>query len=52
MKLSIDKLRNGIVTRGVLLDIPRLKGTALSQNGTPVFQEDIEAWEKKAGVKV
>ena len=52
MKLSIDKLRNGIVTRGVLLDIARLKGLPYLEPGTPVFQEDIEAWEKKAGVKV
>ena len=51
-KLSIDKLRNGIVTRGVLLDIARLKNLPYLEPGTPVFIEDIEAWEKKAGVKV
>jgi len=51
-KLSIDNLKSGIVTRGVLIDIPRLKGLPYLEPGTPVFQEDIEAWEKQAGVKV
>ena len=51
-KLGIHNLKNGIVTRGVLLDIPRLKGLPYLEPGTPVFQEDIEAWEKKANVKV
>ena len=52
LKLGIENLRNGIVTRGVLIDIPRLKGLPWLEPGTPVFIEDIEAWEKKAGVKV
>ena len=51
-ELSIDKLKNGIVTRGILIDIPRLKNLPYLEPGTPVFIEDLEAWEKKAGVKV
>lgn len=51
-KLGVQNLKGGIVTRGVLLDIARLKGVPYLEPGTPVFQEDIEAWEKKAGVKV
>lgn len=51
-KLGIDNLKNGIVTRGILLDIPRLRNLPYLEPGTPVFVEDIEAWEKKAGVKV
>ena len=51
-RLSIEALKNGVVTRGILLDIPRLKGVPWLEPGTPVFVEDIEAWEKKAGVKV
>src|SRR5580765_8456637 len=51
-KLGIDNLKQGIVTRGVLLDIPRLKNLPYLEPGTPVFVEDIEAWEKKANVKV
>jgi len=51
-KLSIDNLKQGIVTRGVLLDIPRLKGVPYLEPGTAVYQEDVEAWEKQARVKV
>jgi len=51
-KSGIQGLKNGIVTRGILIDIPRLKGLPYLEPGTPVFPEDVEAWEKKAGVKV
>jgi kynurenine formamidase len=51
-KLGIDTLKQGIVTRGILLDMPRLKGVPFLEPGTAVYQEDVEAWEKKAGVKV
>lgn len=51
-KLGIDNLKQGIITRGVLVDIPRLKGVEYLEPGTAVYQEDVEAWEKKAGVKI
>jgi kynurenine formamidase len=51
-KLGIDNLKNGIVTRGILLDIPRLKGVEYLEPSTAVYVEDLEAWEKKAGVKI
>jgi len=51
-QLGIQNLKNGVVTRGVLIDIPRLKNLPYLEPGTPVFIEDLEAWEKKAGVKV
>jgi kynurenine formamidase len=51
-KLSIDTLKQGVITRGILLDIPRLKGVPYLEPGTPVYQEDVEAWEKQARVKV
>jgi kynurenine formamidase len=51
-KLGIEHLKNGIVTRAILFDIPRLKGVEYLEPGTPVYVEDLEAWEKKAGVKV
>jgi kynurenine formamidase len=51
-KLSIDTLKQGVITRGILIDIPRLKELPYLEPGTAVFQEDVEAWEKKAGVKV
>ena len=51
-KGSILDVKNGILTRGVLFDIPRLKGVEYLEPGTRVFPEDLEAWEKKAGVKI
>ncbi len=51
-KLGINNLKDGIVTRGVLIDIPRLRNLPYLDGGTHVYREDIEAWEKQAGVKV
>src|SRR5216684_3834475 len=51
-KNSIHNVKNGIFTRGILIDIPRLKGVAYLEPGTPIYVEDLEAWEKQAGVKV
>lgn len=51
-KASIASIGEGIFTRGILMDIPRLKGEPWLEPGTPVTIEDLEAWEKKAGLKV
>ena len=51
-KNSIINFKDGILTRGILIDIPRLKGVPYLEPGTPIYVEDIEAWEKKAGVRV
>src|ERR1700674_1125436 len=52
MKNDITAYQNGIVTRGILVDIPRLKGVPYLEPGTPIYVEDMEAWEKKTGVKI
>ncbi len=44
--------RDGIVTRAVLYDMPQLKGVDWIEPGTPITRADLEAWEKKSGVKV
>jgi len=51
-KLGIQNLKAGLVTRGVLVDIPRLRNLPYLEPGTAIYVEDLEAWEKKAGVKV
>src|SRR5262249_18392139 len=51
-KLGIDNLKQGIVSRGILIDAPRLKGVEFLEPGTPIYAEDVDAWEKKAGVKI
>ena len=50
--VGIDNLGTGILTRGVLMDIPRLKGKPWLEPGEAVYVEDLEAWEKMAGIKV
>ena len=50
-KNSIMTMKNGIVTRGVLYDIPRLKGVPWLEPGTRITVEDLEAWEELTGVR-
>ena len=51
-KLGIQNLKSGIVTRGVLVDIPRLRNLPYLEPGTAIYVEDLEAWEKKSGVTI
>lgn len=51
-KLGVQNLRNGLVTRGVLIDLPRLKNVEYLEPGTPIFTEDLDAWEKQTGVRI
>ena len=48
---AVLTMKDGIVTRGVLYDIPRLKGVDYLQPGYRVTVADLEAWEAMAGVK-
>ncbi|HIF21053.1 MAG TPA: cyclase family protein [Gemmatimonadetes bacterium] len=52
VKLGITNVKQGIVTRGILMDIARLKGVEYLEPGTPIYVEDLEAWEAEAGVRV
>jgi kynurenine formamidase len=51
-KLAITQVKNGIFTKGVLMDIPRLKGVDYLEPGTAIYPEDLAAWEKKAGITI
>ncbi len=48
---SIDAVRSGVVTRGVLLDIARLKGLPWLEPGEPILPNDLEEAEKLAGLR-
>ena len=50
--LPITELRDGIVTRGVLLDVAAAKGVDWMEPGEGVFPEDLEAAEERQGVRV
>ena len=49
---AIDILRDGLVGRGVLLDIPRLRGIPWLEPGEDVFPADLEAAEREQGIRV
>jgi kynurenine formamidase len=51
-KLGIHHLRSGVVTRGVLVDIPAVRGVEALVPGEPIFPEDLEAAENATGVKI
>ncbi len=51
-KNSIINFKNGIITRGVLMDMARHKGVDYLEPGDAIYPEDLDAWEKKARVKV
>ena len=50
--LSVLNLKQGIFTRGVLVDLPRLKHVKYLEPGTAIYAEDLEAWEKMTGVRI
>jgi kynurenine formamidase len=50
-KGSVMNWRDGVFTRAVLYDIAQLKGVDWVEPGTPITRADLEAWEKKSGVK-
>jgi kynurenine formamidase len=49
---SIEVLKDGLVGRGVLLDIPRLRDVPWLEPGEHVFREDLEEAEHAQGVTV
>ena len=51
-RMGTAVLKDGLVTKGVLVDMPRLKGVPYLAPGTKLYAEDIEAWEQQAGVRL
>ena len=51
-KLAIDNLAHGIVTRGIVIDIPHMRGLKVLPPETSVTVADIEAFEKMAKLKI
>ncbi len=50
--LAIDRMGPGYVTRGILVDLPLLKGVEWLQPSTPIFVSDLEEWERFADVTI
>lgn len=51
-KLGIHNAKNGVFTRGVLVDMAWFKGVDFLEPGYAITIEDLEAWEAKTGVTV
>jgi len=51
-KGGIMNWKDGITTRAVLYDIAQLKGVDWVDPAMPIRRADLEAWEKKSGVKI
>ena len=50
-KLSVHNAREGIVTRGVLLDIAAARGVPWLENGDGIYPDDLLAAEEREGVR-
>jgi len=51
-KLGIHNMKDGIFTRGVLVDMPWFLGVDYLEPGTVITVQDLEAWEKRTGIVV
>lgn len=49
---TVGAFKSGFVGRGVLMDLPRLKGLPYLEPRAVITAADLDAWEKQAGVKV
>lgn len=50
--LDTAQYKNGIFTRGVLVDIPWLRGLPYLEKDAHISQHDLEAWETKTGIHI
>lgn len=50
--LGVDRIREGLFTRGVLVDIPAFRGTRWLEPGAPITADELTAWEARTGTKV
>ncbi len=49
---AVEVLRDGLVGRGVLLDVPKVRGVPWIEPGDHIFRADLEAAERRQGVTV
>jgi kynurenine formamidase len=49
---GIEQIRDGVVGRGVLLDVPRARGTRWLENGTAIYPEELDATAESQGVSI
>ncbi len=50
--LAVTAYKDGFFTRGVLIDIPRLRNVSWLDTNAVIYPEDLDAWEKKTGIHI
>jgi kynurenine formamidase len=50
--MGIDAMAQGIVTRAVLVDVPRLEGVPYLEPGAVITVADLEEWETQTGIRI
>jgi len=51
-KCGVEVMREGVLTRGVLLDVPALRGVRWLEPADRIFPDELEAAERMHGVRV
>ncbi|MEQ8955122.1 MAG: cyclase family protein, partial [Gammaproteobacteria bacterium] len=51
-RLGIHNAFEGVFTRGILVDIPWLRGVDFLEPGTALTAADLEQWEQRTGVRI
>lgn len=51
-KNDVIPFKDGLVTRGVLIDWPRFKNVPYMGDDEAIYAEDLDAWEKNTGVRI
>jgi len=49
---AADRMGPGYITRAILVDMPLLKKVKWLEPSTPIYVEDLEAWERFAGIRI
>jgi kynurenine formamidase len=49
---SVEVAKDGIITRGVLVDVPMIRGTNWVERGEGVMPQDIEEAERRCGFRI
>lgn len=49
---SVAAMRDGVISRGVLVDLPELIGVDFVAPGGAITAEHLEAWEQRTGIRI
>jgi len=49
---AADRMGPGYITRAILVDMPLLKKVKWLEPTTPIYVEDLDAWERFAGIRI